>query len=713
MKKLINIIKTRYVKEELEEFNNLLDNINVARELFPDKVNFDKVLAGSIETVKILCMVNLDLEAVLASLSLDLIKNKMVNIENLELNKNSVKLIESVLDIENIIYDNNKADINNLRGMFVAVAKDVRVLIIKLSDVLNKARRFNELSAEENKQHHIEIKEIYAPLAARLGLSFIKSELQDENLKYFNPEAYDQLAKELLVHEDDRKIQISKSITIVQKLLKDMGIDGEVKGRVKHISSVYKKLEDKDGLYEIFDLNAIRIIVKTVNECYAVLGCIHTYFKPMENRFKDYIARPKTNGYKSLHTTVLLENLEPLEVQIRTEEMHNHAEYGVAAHWLYKEKKTQGNSLDKRLTWIRQMIENQEALSASEIIDNLKSDVYAGEIFVQTPKGNILELPADSTPVDFAYNIHSAVGNKCIGAKVNGKMVPLTYKLNNGDLVEVITSGASKGPSRDWLKIVKSGAARNKINAFFRKEMKEDNIKKGKSILEQTAKQKNVQLHKVIDNKWMQELYDRYSLTGMDDMYASVGFGSLSGNQVITRLQKIYDEHNQTREKAVIIRPIVKANNPRTIKGDAVIVKGLNNILTRFAKCCTPVPGDEIVAFISRGRGATIHRATCSTLDHVEPERILEAEWGNISNSFYNAELNILAGTGTGVLASITNKIADLKINISAITSNKIANDRMLVNIMVNINEQEQLANLIKKINNISQVYDIYRGNNH
>lgn len=713
MKQLNTEIKRNYSAQEYQTFTSLIENIKIIKELTPVKMPFNNAYKNGIENAKILVKVNLDIDTILASLVLDLVRGKFVKEEDIELSKNVLKLVHSVIEIENIIYSNNKTDIDNLRSMFVAIAKDVRVLIVKLADVLNMARNTNKLNDDEAMHLHNEIKEIYAPLAARLGLSFIKSALQDENFKYLKPNDYKALAKELLIHEQLRKIQIARNIKKIKYLLKTMSLNGEVKGRVKHISSVYKKLQEKESLNDIYDLSAVRIIVDSVNDCYAVLGAIHTHYRPMENRFKDYIAKPKSNGYKSLHTTVYLENNEPLEVQIRTQEMHDHAEYGIAAHWMYKENRKKKGSLDKKLNWVRQIIENQEKLSALEILEELKSDVYAGEIFVKTPKGNILELPVGSTPIDFAYAIHSAVGNKCMGAKVNGKIVPLTYKLQSGDLVEVITSASSKGPSRDWLKLVKSSSARNKINAFFKKEMKEENIKKGKTMLEQAAKQKNVQLHKLIDNKWMQDLYERYSLKGMDDMYSSVGFGALTGNQIITRLQRLYDEHNKVDKKTVEIKQIAKVSSPKKIKGDPVIVKGLNNILTNFAKCCTPVPGDEIIAFISRGRGAIIHRHSCHTLDYVEEERLLPAEWNNTGTTTYQAEVNIIAKNSAGVLASISSKIADLKLNISAITANAIAGEKTLINVIVGISKQEQLAELLKKLNNIKHVYEVYRGTGH
>ncbi|MGD9900953.1 MAG: bifunctional (p)ppGpp synthetase/guanosine-3',5'-bis(diphosphate) 3'-pyrophosphohydrolase [Spirochaetales bacterium] len=715
METLIERVEQNYKAEEVQKFNKIIEALNLLKEKTESKKAFATALNKGKRIAQILFEVQIDFDALLASLVLDLMRNNLIKKDDLELNKAVYTLVDAVIKIENTIYKNNQADVDNLRAMFVAMSKDIRVLIIKLADILDTARNSASFTTEHKDYLHKQIKEIYAPLAARLGLSFIKSELQDENFKYLQPKEYSDLAKDLFIHEKTRKLEIAKVIKKIKRLLITLKIDGEVKGRVKHISSVYKKLQDRvDSLDQMYDLSAIRIIVKDVNACYAVLGAVHTMYTPMENKFKDYIAKPKENGYQSLHTVVYIDNKEPLEVQIRTEEMHNNAEYGIAAHWLYKEKRAKGTNLDQKLTWIRQIIENKESLSADELLETLKSDVYSEEIFVQTPKGNIISLPLGSTPIDFAYNIHSDIGNKCVGAKINGKMMPLNTTLNNGETVEIITSSSAKGPSRDWLKFVKSSSAKNKIGAFFKKERKEENIKKGKLILEQQAKIKKLPLHKLLEEKYLNELFERYSLANLDDMYASLGYGGVTSAQVLNKLQRSYEEHNAAQKlQEVVIRPQSVLEKAKQVKNDAIIIKGLDNVLTKFAKCCTPIPGDEIIAYISRGKGATIHRKNCKTLHHTESERLVEAEWGNVQDTVYIAEFNIVAKNIIGILANITNKIAELKINIVSISANQIGDDKILINVLVTITQKDQLSSLMTKLNSLSNVYEVYRANDN
>jgi|LGOV01.1.fsa_nt_gb GTP pyrophosphokinase len=709
MKKLVQILENNYTEAEIKNFNNIYSIIELYIQEADNKRILKKSLNKGIDTAIILAQVHMDIDSLLAGLCLDFVRTDNLTAKQMELKKSIVKLIDGTLKIEEIVYKDKQENIDILRAMFVAMAKDIRTLIIKLSDVLQLAR--NPRGIEERVLEHVhkEIKEIYAPLAARLGLNFIKSHLQDENFKYLNPEEHYELQGEVLIQGKKRRVLLSKNIKKIRRMLANLQVNSKVYGRVKHISSVHKKLmATGKGLDEIYDLTAIRVITKNVNECYAVLGGLHSIYSPMGHRFKDMIAKPKANGYQSLHTT--LENVDGdvFEVQIRTETMHTQAEYGVAAHWLYKEDKSKKNNVDLKLNWMRQVIENKAEESAIEILSNLQDEVNEDEIYVQTPKGKIVELPFNSTPIDFAYHIHSEVGNKCVGAKVNGKMVPLSTSLNNGETVDIITAKTSKGPSRDWLKIAKSASARSKINSFFKKERKDENIKRGKSMLEQAAKAKNVKLHKLMDNKWMDELYERYSLTGLDDMYASIGHNSLTAGQILTKLTRLYEEYTAPEKQEIFIEP--KNTSPKKqVKGDTIIVKGLNNILTKFAKCCTPVPGDEITAYITRGKGATIHRATCKSLHHLGTERLLEANWGNIENASYIAELNIIVSNISGSLAGISNKIAELNLNIASLTANKITNDRTLVNIIVIINKEGQLAELIKKLGHVKDVYEVYR----
>jgi GTP pyrophosphokinase len=711
LKKLQETINKRYGEEQVKKFNAVFENIAVERKKTTNKKQFDNLLEKGIESAKLLCAVRIDVDTILASCCMHLVRKEFVVAYELGLDQNIIKLITDINKFESLTYDHDESSVDKLRAMFASSVNDIRTLIIKLAEVTVTAKQPESLSTEQKDHLHKEIKNIYAPLAARLGLSFIKSSLQDENFKYLQPKEYENLKAQVSKHSKERKLALNKIIRRLKKALKDLNINGEVYGRVKHLSSIYKKLNGRANgdLKNVHDLAAARIITQNVNDCYAVLGTVHSLYTPVENRFKDYIAKPKANGYRSLHTTVHLDNKEVIEVQIRTQAMHDLAEYGIAAHWLYKEKPSKQNTIDKKLTWMRQIIENADSLSAEEMINELQTDVYESEIYVQTPKGEIIALPTGSTPIDFAYSIHTEVGNKCVGAKVNNKMVPLSTTLNNGEIVEIITSSSSKGPSRDWLKYVKSVEARNKINGFFKKEFKEENIKKGKHILEQAAKSKGLKLYKLLEQNYVKDLLNRYSLSGLEDMYASVGHGSLTATQIITKLTRLEQEHNLLTKKELTIKPTVNNQPKTTSKDDAIIVKGLNNLLTRLAKCCTPIPGDKVVGYVSRGKGATIHRSNCKTLKQLENERLINAEWGETKGVNYQAEINVIIKNTKGALATITNKIAENDVNIVGVSSNKIAFDSTLVTLIVSITKKIVLEELIKKLKSVKAIEQVYR----
>lgn len=695
MKNFKNILLEHCPQEKVENFN----------EFFAFAENVDNsIKEKGLEIAKIILIMKLDIHSVVAGFSLGIFRDGKSDLSQSSLDEETKTLISSVLKIEDINYLDKATESENLRSMFIAIAKDIRVIIIKLADVLFNARNFKTLSNEFNEKLFYEIDEIYAPISARLGLSFIKSELQDLSLEYHKPEVYHSLVEEVSIGDKKRQKQMKEVISSLTELLVSLNIKGAVKGRIKHISSIYKKITEKHyALSNIYDILAVRVLVNSVNECYAVLGAVHTLFAPIDGRFKDYVARPKQNGYQSLHTTVLVDN-EPLEIQIRTFDMHNHAEYGIAAHWMYKEHKSKTSSLDEKLVWIRKMIEDTQDITAESIVESLKTDIYSGEIFVQSPQGKIVELPEDSTPLDFAYNIHSDVGNKCVGAKVNGKIVPITSTLNNGDVVEIITNVNAKGPSRDWLKHVKSSSARNKINAFFKKEMKEENIKRGKSILDQSAKAKNLSLSKLINKNYIGELLEKYSLKSEDEMYAAVGYGSLTSAQVLTKLINIYNEHNEDKE--IVTKSIVMDQN--TVK-DLSSINELSNMMVKFAHCCSPIPGDEIVGFVSRGKGVTIHKADCPTLLSLEKDRVMKLTWSdNISDNFV-ANIEILCENKTGLLADISAKFSELKLNISSFNTRNLKDGFMNLSIGVSIEQKKQLTELINKLNNIPQVIKVER----
>ncbi|MBO7508625.1 MAG: bifunctional (p)ppGpp synthetase/guanosine-3',5'-bis(diphosphate) 3'-pyrophosphohydrolase, partial [Clostridia bacterium] len=585
------------------------------------------------------------------------------------------------------------------RSMLVAMAKDIRVIILKLADVLNTSRHQKKLSQIEQAKLHKEVADLYIPLASRLGLSYIKSELQDLDLSFTQPNEYKKLMKILAEDSKEREDQMTKVKAELKLLLEDLGINGEIQGRLKHVSSIYNKIHQKNyKLSQLFDLVAVRVLVNSVNECYSVLGAVHTKYMPLDGRFKDYIARPKANGYQSLHTTVVAYG-KPFEIQIRTFEMHNHAEYGIAAHFLYKEKKQKIDQLDGKLLWIRKIIENPNISSSTDLINELKTDVYSGEIFVQTPMGKILELPENSTPVDFAYEIHTNIGNTCVGAKVNGKMVPLNKTLNNADVVEIITSTNAKGPSKDWLSFVKSSGARNKINQFFKKMDKDDNIKKGKTMLEQSAKNKEVDLKKFLEDKILEDVFNRYSLKNLDDMYAMIGCGAITTTQILNRMIALYTQLD-TAEKEFVFKPIT--NSRSTEKGSSI--SELGSMLIKYAKCCNPVPGDEIVGFISRGRGVTIHRSDCKALKSLDADRLMPLSWNDegTKDSNFVAGIRLVVKNTSGMLANIANKVAEQKINITSINSKNFGYDKTIVDVHVSVSSKTALEDLMIKLKNIN-----------
>ena len=617
--------------------------------------------------------------------------------------KQAYELALSVKEISNFDYQNKQEEMENLRSMLIAIAKDIRVMIIRLAEVLYLARHTNKLSSEEAKVLHTEIKEIYSPIASRLGLSFIKSELNDLNLYFLKPTEYKKLMKQVAEDSRNGTQRIANVVEKIKTTLDNLSIKGDCYGRVKHISSLYNKLQQKGKtLAQIYDLCAIRVIVPTQNDCYAVLGALHTEFIPIDSRFKDYIARPKVNGYQSLHTVIIIDNA-PIEIQIRTFDMHNHAEYGIAAHFLYKERKNKFGSLDDKLLWIRKLLDNNDNSSANDILEQLKTDVYSGEIFVQTPMGKILQLTESSTPIDFAYAIHSEVGNKCVGARVNGKMVPLTTELQNGDIVEIITNQNSKGPSRDWLKVAKSSSTKNKINQFFRREMKDENIKKGKSILEQAAKNKGYVYKDLSNDEWMQQVLNKYAFNTEDEMYAAVGYGSMTSTQVINKLIDIFEKHKPQKPKEAKV--IAEKENKYTD------IEGLSGILVKYAKCCNPIPGDDIVGFVSRGSGVTIHRKDCVALKAYEQDRIMPMQWGNHSDSSnYIASLRLYVDNLPGVLASITTKLAEQKINITKIKSTNNGDDEAIIDLSFYVKNKQELEDFSNKLKTLSIIRSIERG---
>ena len=590
----------------------------------------------------------------------------------------------------------------NLRKLFFAISLDLRVLFIKLADRLHNMRTLDALKPEKQLRIARETLDIYAPMAARLGISGIKCELEDLSMKYLYPEEYKYLSEQLDAKRGERMLQVTRIATEIEKELEKVGIKADIKGRPKHFYSIYKKMvNQKKTLDQIYDLIAVRVIVDDVKECYTVLGTIHSMWKPVPGRFKDYIAMPKPNLYQSLHTTVVSNFGQIFEIQIRTQEMNRIAEYGIAAHWKYKEGRVDGSEteMDKRLSWVREVMEAEEDIKDSqEYLKTLKLNIVSNEIYVFSPKGEVFDLPTGATAVDFAYKVHTAVGNKCIGARVNN---------NTGDVVEIITSNASKGPSRDWLKFVVTSQAKSKIRNFFKKDMVAENIKTGKDMLEREAKRRGYLLGDLMNNQSaMDELFKRYALTSTDDMYASVGCGALGTNQI---LLKLIDRHNKQQaliKKAAGETKPENATKPHSASG--VIVEGFGDFLVKLAKCCNPVPGDSIVGYAMRGAGVSIHRADCPNIRNMETERLMEAHWANTDNSTFIAKLHIECVDRTGVVNTIIPVLANQGISIRAMELH-VQKGIAVISIGLEIKSTEELEYIIKKLQSLSDIISVKR----
>ena len=655
----------------------------------------------------ILLDLGLDAATVAAAFLHDVIEDTPVSEGDIkkEFGDEVLQLVQGVTKLERIEFTSQEEEqAENFRKLFVAMAKDIRVIIIKLADRLHNMRSLNFLSVERQQRMARETLEIYAPLAGRLGISQIKCELEDLCLKYLEPDFYEYISTEL-----DKRFKASVGfidhvIADVRQMMEDSGISGEVFGRRKHLYSIYRKMKEKGKtLDQIYDTVAIRVIVDTVDECYEILGKIHNKWKPVPGRIKDYIATPKPNLYRSLHTTVVTNYGRTFEIQIRTYEMNHAAEYGIAAHWKYKEKK-EGDDLDQRLSWIREVMEWQGGLKDSkEFLTSLKGDLYNSEVLVFTPNGDVKSLPKDATPIDFAYSIHSAVGDKCVGAKVNGKMVPLGSTLKVGDVVEIITSPHSKGPSWDWLKIVKNPSARVKIRQFFKRVMKSENAKTGKTMLEDEAKRRGYNLSELLTEESFLVLSSKMSFNSQEEMFASIGYGAVSVNQVIVKLLDYYRKKQPKKE-------ITKYFSLRPEKASSVKVKDMTGILVRFAGCCNPVPGDAIVGFISRGHGVTVHRKDCPNLKNAEPERLIEVSWLDKAASVYNAGVKVIGDTQTQVLTEVAAAVAELKLEIVSTNGRTDAKTgQVIVDFNIRLNGKDELDRLINKLASNPKITDVFR----
>lgn len=682
----------------------------------------------------ILSELQLDKETIIAGILHDVLEDTDISYDELKdlFGEEVVQLVEGVTKLTQLTYSKDKVEVQaeNLRKMFLAMAKDIRVILIKLADRLHNMRTMQYQTPQKQIEKSRETMDIYAPIAQRLGISKIKIELDDLSLKYLEPEVYHDLSVKLDLNKEERESFIAQIIDEVSVQIKRAGIEAKVDGRVKHFFSIYKKMINQNKtLEQIYDLFAVRIVVNTVKDCYAALGIIHEMYKPIPGRFKDYIAMPKPNMYQSLHTTLIGPQGQPFEIQIRTYEMHRIAEYGIAAHWRYKEAQDGKKSRDTeeaKLTWLRQILEWQKEMSDNkEFLRLLKNDLdlFSDSVYCFTPTGDVKNLPAGSTPIDFAYSIHSAVGNKMVGARVSGRMVTFDYVIQNGDQIEIITSQNSKGPSRDWLNLVKSTQAKNKINQWFKAEIKEDNIIRGRELLNVYCKSKGLILGNLTKPEYIESCIRKYGLKDWESICAAVGHGALKEGQIINRLQEEYEKrHKKEISDATILEMLedIKSNTnkrrPKKNRG-GIIVQGMDDLEVHFSRCCSPVPGDEIIGFITRGRGVSIHRTDCINIINMPKEeriRLIDAEWNVPKNESsqtnnYIVEINIYANNHKGVLFGISKVFTENDINIEYINTKNSKREVTTLSARFEVNGTEQLDFIIKKLRNIEDIIDIER----
>ena len=670
----------------------------------------------------ILADLQMDDSTICAALLHDVVEDTDVTNEDIVKNfgEEIAEMVAGVTKLSKIQYVTIKEEqVENYRKMFLAMGKDIRVILIKLADRLHNMRTLSNLKRDRQIANAKETMELYAPLANRLGIYSLKSELEDLAFRYLYPEEYRELVMSIEKKREERIEFINKIMDEIRVALKKQKIVAEVTGRAKHLYSIYRKMQrDNITIDQVYDLFALRIIVNSVKDCYAALGVVHDLYTPMPGRFKDYIAVPKPNMYQSIHNTLIGPKGTPFEVQVRTWDMHRVAEYGIAAHWAYKEankfKKSNVVVTEDKLAWLRETLEWQKDMQdPDEFLKTLKTELFEDEVYVFTPKGEIKTLPRDATPIDFAYTIHAEVGHKMVGCKINSKMMPIVTPLKSGDIVEIITSDTAKGPSRDWLKIVKSSSTKTKIQQWFKKTEREENIEKGKDILDKEIKKIGMSHSDLFKPEWIQVVLNRYNYNSVEDMYASIGFGGISPNKIITRLLEEYKkEHEEDVIEEKIQELVTEAPRKNSAPKSGVSVKGIDNCLVKFSKCCNPVPGDDIIGYITKGRGVSIHRKDCTNLKDLlsEEERIIEVEWyDEKEKAEYNVDIQVLANDRTGLLADVVKEITSKKINIMGVNT-KTSKDRIAtIDITLEVQDIEQLNQIIKQIRKVDSVYEVTR----
>ncbi|MBE7036076.1 MAG: bifunctional (p)ppGpp synthetase/guanosine-3',5'-bis(diphosphate) 3'-pyrophosphohydrolase [Ruminococcaceae bacterium] len=667
----------------------------------------------------ILAELELDEDSIVGALLHDVVEDTDYTVADIsrEFGDGVAIIVDGVTKLGKIQYTTKEEQqIESLRKMFLAMAKDVRVILIKLADRLHNMRTLKSMPEDKQREKARETLEVYAALAHRLGMSKIKWELEDLSLRYLDPIAYKEITESIRQKRKEREQYIDDIIATFRQKLDELGIHAQLMGRAKHFYSIFRKMfAQNKNIDEIYDLFAVRAIVESVKDCYAVLGMVHELYYPIPGRFKDYIAMPKPNMYQSLHTTVMGPNGIPFEIQIRTEEMHKVAEYGIAAHWKYKEGVSGKTDMDEKLAWIGKILEIQnETVDSDDFMRTLKIDLFADEVFVFTPKGDVINLPAGSTPIDFAFAIHSAVGCRMAGARVNGKIATLDYILQNGDIVEIMTSSAVHGPSRDWLKICKTNQARTKINQWFKKERREENIIRGKEMIDKELKHMGYTHMELMKPEWADFLLKKYGVHNVDDLFAAVGYGGLAVNKVLSRVKEEY-KLNQKSDKSS--GTVQTAQKKRNVSNNGIIVEGIDNCLVRLSRCCNPVPGDAIVGYITRGRGVSVHRADCpnilsETESQTNSQRLIPVHWEDKgTGSSYLTELQISAYDRQGLLAEITSLLYDMKILITSLHT-KVSKDQIAyVYVTLEINSKEHLDMVVKKLSRLGGVFEVERCN--
>ncbi len=671
---------------------------------------------------------HLDSESIEAALLHDVIEDTDATYDDVaKLTSPTVAdLVEGVSKLTRIQYATKEDEqMENLRKMLIAMSKDIRVILIKISDRLHNMRTMEYQTPAKQKQKSLETMEIYAPIAHRLGMQRMKWELEDLSLKYLDPIGYDEIVSKLDAKRPEYDALMSRTQAQIDQRLNEMGIKHIVYGRMKHPYSIYRKMFSQNkSLDEIFDLFAFRVVVDTVSDCYNVLGVIHDLYKPILGRFKDYIGTPKPNGYQSLHTTVMGNEGIPFEVQIRTTEMHEIAEYGVAAHWKYKQN-GQGAGTEGKYEWVRRLLENQEGADAEEFIHSLKVDMFADEVFVFTPNGDVQNLPAGATPIDFAYAIHSAVGNRMIGAKVNNRIVTLDHVLKNGDIVEILTSKNAKGPSRDWMKIAKSNEARSKIRQWFKKEKRDENIANGRSAFDAELRHCGIVMKDVLDPEFLPVLLKKVAYPTLDDLYAAIGYGGFTAQKAVSRIQGELQRRQQQRQQEQMLaeavaepkedpKPADTPKQPKAVKSEqGIIVEGLDNCLVKFSKCCTPVPGDDIVGFITRGYGVSVHRADCPNASEEkrkeQPGRWIHVSWGTDTNDSYPTTIEAVCKDRLNLLLDISSALSTTKTFVLGLNTRSTEDGFAIIRIEIQIKDGAQLSTLMNKLHQISGVLQVNR----